>query len=204
MDDPSANLLARWRAGDQQAATELFQRYAERLVALAQSRLPAKLAGRVDAEDIVQSVYRSFFIAARNGRYVLQRSGDLWRLLLAITLHKVHHQVRHHVAGKRAIGLEQVVGKDGVTDPPIEALAQGPSPAEAAALADLLEQAFDGIDPLQRRMIELRLQGCRLDEIAADTGRCVHTVLRAVQRFRRKLEQIDSEGTAPAPQVNRE
>jgi RNA polymerase sigma factor (sigma-70 family) len=204
VDDPSANLLARWRAGDQQAATELFQRYAERLVALAQSRLPAKLAGRVDAEDIVQSVYRSFFIAARNGRYVLERSGDLWRLLLAITLHKVHHQVRHHVAGKRAIGLEQACGQSSGAEPPIEALAQGPSPADAAALSDLLEQAFDGIDPLQRRMIELRLQGCRLDEIATDTGRCVHTVLRAVQRFRRKLEQIDSEGKTSSAQVDRE
>src|SRR5262245_5216743 len=65
----TADLLARWRNGDQQAAAVLFHRYADRLVALAKSRLSARLASRVDPEDVVQSVYRSFFVDARVGRY---------------------------------------------------------------------------------------------------------------------------------------
>jgi len=39
-DDHSGNLVARWRDGDQQAAAELFRRYAERLVGLVRRRLP--------------------------------------------------------------------------------------------------------------------------------------------------------------------
>ena len=35
----SSTLLARWRDGDQQAAAELFQRYAAQLIALAHQRL---------------------------------------------------------------------------------------------------------------------------------------------------------------------
>ena len=48
VNDPVANLVERWRQGDQQAAAELFQRYASRLIALAHSRLPTNLSHRVD------------------------------------------------------------------------------------------------------------------------------------------------------------
>ena len=44
-------LVARWRNGDQEAASELFHRYFARLLALADSRLSAKLALRANAED---------------------------------------------------------------------------------------------------------------------------------------------------------
>src|SRR5438552_55665 len=94
----SIKLVAQWRAGNEQAAAQLFHRYALRLITLAHGRLSAKLAARVDPEDVVQSAYRSFFVGARNGRYALERSGDLWRLLVAITLHKVRRQVEVHTA----------------------------------------------------------------------------------------------------------
>src|SRR5262245_5701318 len=79
-EDWSGNLVARWRQGDQQAAAELFHRYASRLTALARSQLSGQLAHRIDPEDVVQSVCRCFFADTREGRYELQRGGDLWRL----------------------------------------------------------------------------------------------------------------------------
>src|SRR3954470_23818895 len=88
-------LLERFRAGDDQAAAEIFDRYFERLTSLARSRLSTRLARRTDPEDIVLSVYRSFFVEAREGRYTLGRGGDLWRLLSSITRHKLLRQVRH-------------------------------------------------------------------------------------------------------------
>jgi DNA-directed RNA polymerase specialized sigma24 family protein len=63
----SAELLDRATTGNQAAEAEIFERYAQRLIALARSRLAAKLVARLDAEDIVQSAYRSFFVAAREG-----------------------------------------------------------------------------------------------------------------------------------------
>src|SRR5262249_6244504 len=51
MENQVASLLAQWRAGNPQAAEQLFQRYADRLIALARSRLSAKLSQRIDAED---------------------------------------------------------------------------------------------------------------------------------------------------------
>ena len=68
-DHASAELLARVQAGDELAAEELFRRFAERLIAVAGARLSARMARRIDAEDVVQSAYRSFFCKARDGRY---------------------------------------------------------------------------------------------------------------------------------------
>jgi RNA polymerase sigma-70 factor (ECF subfamily) len=197
MDVPSAELMARWREGDEEAAGELFQRYAQRLLALAQSRLAAWLARHVDAEDVVQSAYRSFFTGARAGRYALERSGDLWRLLVAITLHKLHHQVERHTAGKRAAVRACPLGAGAALAIEEQVLAREPTPAEAAALADTLERVFRGLEPLQRRMVELRLQGCSLDEIAADVHRSERTVRRLLERIKERLEQECPEHPGP-------
>ena len=71
-DDFSIRLLAQWREGDQQAAGHLFHRYAEQLTALARGRLSARMGRRFDPEDVVQSVYCSFFKGAGEGRFDLE------------------------------------------------------------------------------------------------------------------------------------
>jgi RNA polymerase sigma-70 factor (ECF subfamily) len=186
MDEASVHLVARWQEGDAQAADELYQRYAEQLIALTYRRLPGKLALRVDPEDVVQSVYRSFFAAAREGRFVLQQSGDLWRLLLTITIRKVQNRLKHHLADKRDLTRES--SADGsVHGIALEVLAREPSPDEAVALADLMEQTLEPFTATQRRVIELRLQGYPLEEIAADVGTCRRTVCRVLERFKEHL-----------------
>ena len=75
------------------------------------SQLSEKVARRVDPEDVVQSAYKSFFAGALDDRYVLQRTGDLWHLLAAITLHKLHHQVRRHTAETRSVEREAGFGQ---------------------------------------------------------------------------------------------
>src|SRR4051794_25432309 len=61
-------LLERFRAGDDLAAAEIFDRYFQRLTALARIRLSARIARRTDPEDVVLSAFRSFFVDARGGR----------------------------------------------------------------------------------------------------------------------------------------
>jgi RNA polymerase sigma-70 factor (ECF subfamily) len=190
MEAPSAELMARWRDGDHEAAEELFRRYAGRLLALARRRLSTKLAPVVDPEDVVQSAFRSFFSGVRGDRYALRRSGDLWRLLVAITLHKLQHQVERQTAGKRDIGRQRRLVREGSTDGALgQVPAREPTPAEAAALTDTLEQVFRGLEPLQRRMVEMRLQGSSLDEIAANVHRSERTVRRLLERIKERLEE---------------
>ena len=94
--------LVRWiRTGSEAAAHKLYGRYVARLRALAQAKLSADLNRRVDAEDIVQSVFRRFFQAARQGHYDAPAGEDLWDLLLVITLNKVRSEKSYQRAAKR-------------------------------------------------------------------------------------------------------
>jgi len=185
MDDSSSELLARCADGDEAAAAAIFERYIERLTLLARSRLSPKMAARSDPEDIVLSAYRSFFVAARNGRFSLQRSGDLWRLLVSITLHKLYRNVQHHKADKRSIDAESG-STTGPAAPQIP-FARGPSPDEAIALADELETIMSQLNPFGRRVLELRLQGEQIVEIARETCRSERTVRRQISEIRELL-----------------
>ena len=196
-DERSGDLLARWRNGDQQAADALFQRYADRLIALARSRLSAQMSRRVDPEDVVQSAYRSFFADVREGRYQVERGGDLWHLLVAITLNKVERQVERHTSQKRAVHREQQLGSDDSQLAFERVLAaREPSPVAALVLADQVEQLMRPLDLSQRRMLELRLQGHNLVEIAAACRCSEATVRRLLDRIKEQLKlwQVDDPG----------
>ena len=190
VDEASVKLMARWQTGDQEAAAQLYHRYAERLIALARSRLATRLAGRVDAEDVVQSAYRSFFVAARQGDFVLQQGGDLWRLLVNVTLHKLHDQVKHHTAGKRDIHSEQRFGtEDSLHGIQPLLLVEAPSPFAAVMLGDEVEHLMRSLRPHEQRVVELRLQGHTLYEIAELTAQSLATVCRILDRLKERLAQ---------------
>ena len=55
-------LMVRLRSGEDEAAREVFVRFARRLVGLARHHLDARLTAKTDAEDVVQSAYKSFFV----------------------------------------------------------------------------------------------------------------------------------------------
>jgi tRNA A-37 threonylcarbamoyl transferase component Bud32/DNA-directed RNA polymerase specialized sigma24 family protein len=174
-------LLDRVRKRDELAAEELFSRYFERLTSLARSRLSRRVARRTDPEDVVMSVYRSFFVGARAGRFSLRRGGDLWRLLAAMTKHKLLRQARHASAGRRSVEAEV----------PFEPAETGaiyrrcqPTAEDAVTLADELDWLFSELDALGRRVLELRLQGAQLSEIATDTGRAERTIRRTLAQIR--------------------
>ena len=186
MDETSAELLARYGDGDDDAATEMFGRYVERLTLLARSRLSPKLAARTDPEDVVMSAYRSFFVGAQRGQFSLRRSGDLWRLLVSITLHKLYRGAKHHSAEMRSVDSERHISLEHAAD---TLHSREPTPDEAITLADELESIMSGLDSFGQRVLELRLQGERIAEIAADTGRSERSVRRTLCDIRRQLAQ---------------
>jgi len=55
------DMIDQLRAGNEDAATLLFQQYAHRLIGLARLHLNDRLRQKVDPEDVVQSALKSFF-----------------------------------------------------------------------------------------------------------------------------------------------
>ncbi len=182
----AGDLAARLASGDERAAEDVFARYVARLTSLARSRLSAKLAARVDADDVVMSAYRSFFVRARGGQFSLASDDDLWRLLAEITLHKLYRQVARHSAARRSIDREVPVAE--LSHASWLAVSREPTPDAAAALADEVEHLMRRLPPLARRVLELRLQGEALDAIARLVGRSDRTVRRQLHLARELLD----------------
>ncbi|HTU24689.1 MAG TPA: sigma-70 family RNA polymerase sigma factor [Pirellulales bacterium] len=205
MSHDSQLLLDRFRQGDDGAAAAIFDRYAARLVALARSRLSPRLAVRLDAEDIVQSVYRSFFVRARAGEFTADHEGDLWRLLAAITLHKLWRQAKHHRRNKRATSRE-VATTDAPAFSPPEFADRQPSVVDILTAADELRWLFRQLEPVQRQAVELRLEDKSVAEVASALGRSERTIRRWLADAKELLgarwqsEQARLSDTGPASQ----
>src|SRR3954468_14630714 len=86
--DSIADLVQRWRRGDAEAAAELFARYAGRPTRVAENHLSRRGAAREGGEDVVQSVFRTFFRRCAEGQFRVDGANQLWRLLVKITLLK--------------------------------------------------------------------------------------------------------------------
>ena len=104
LDIADEQLLQQLHAGDQQAATAIYVRYADKLLGVARRHTAEDLRMRFDPEDVVQSVFRTFFRRAAQGAYVVPAGDDLWKLFLVIALNKVRRLGEFHRANKRSVG----------------------------------------------------------------------------------------------------
>src|SRR3954451_226120 len=91
------------RAGDPQAAEKLFNRYMGRMRALVASRLRGPMASRLSPDDIVQSVFRTFFEGVAERAYSAPEGSELWGLLCVLALNKVRERVAYHQAACRDV-----------------------------------------------------------------------------------------------------
>jgi RNA polymerase sigma factor (sigma-70 family) len=182
--DPVADWMRRWNAGDQQAAELLFSRYAARLTRVAEQHLSRRIAAREGGEDVVQSVFRTFFGRSAEGQFLIDGSAQVWRLLLKITLQKVRTRGRYHAAHKRRATAEVRPEDDSWV---AEALDRDPDPASAVELVDLMEAMLKGVPPLYCRVLELRLQGMVPADVARELNISRNTVYRALDLFKQRL-----------------
>jgi RNA polymerase sigma-70 factor (ECF subfamily) len=195
VQDPSFDdVMARLRAGDESAAAEVFNRFGRRLRTLAGQRLDRLLRSKVDPEDILQSVYLSFFRHHAQGQYDLQSWDSLWGMLTVITLRKCGHRVRHFRCAGRNVKREIVLpAPSGELSVEFEAIGHDPTPSEATRLAETLEQIMRELTERERVILALSLQGHTTSEISDQVDRTERTVQRVLQRVRKHLEQMNAE-----------
>lgn len=185
----AALLLADVRAGNQSAAHDLFHLFANRLVGLARKRLDFDLRAKIDPEDIVQSVFGSFFRRNDAGEINIESWESLWSLLAIITAHKCGHQIRYFRAAKRSAGLE-IPSVEYTEDSSVhwDAIARDPSPSDAVMLTEAVEEMMRPLSDRERDIVTLSLQGYDVGEIAAKVERSERTVRRLLQQVRDELE----------------
>ncbi len=176
------SLLRNYRAGDEEAATQLYLRYAERLRALIRAQVSHDLAARVDHDDILQSAFGSIFRGIKQGSYQVPAGKELWQLFFTITVNKVRAKGAYHRAAKRGVG--QTSGGEA-----IEHAGElfGSDDQTLAFLTLLLEEALQRLAPEQEKAIRLRLEGYEVAEIAKALVRSKRTVERLLEDGRNHL-----------------
>lgn len=187
MDDevPGADLVQRLRSGDPQAARQLFERYARRLSHLAERHLSRNLAGKVGGEDVVQSVFNTFFHRCAQGEFHIDNSGQLWRLLVKITIRKTRGEYRRYAAARRDATAEAAEGEAWLA----EVVSRAPEPGEAAVLVDEIQALLRGLPPLYCHVLEARLQGHPVSEIARQQQVSRQTIYQVLHILQRRLLQ---------------
>jgi RNA polymerase sigma-70 factor, ECF subfamily len=183
-------LLELLRAGDEAAAQQIFNAYVRGLLHLARSHLSQRMARRVDPEDIVQSVFRTFFSRAREGRFTVEAQDDLGKILVGITVRKALRHVALHTAAKRDCAKEESTDAEEMAT--LAAIQDvQPTPAAAVAFLDQLEHLFNRLRPRDRKVLEMRLHGYSTLEIAGELGTSDRHVRRTLEHIRTIAEEED-------------
>jgi RNA polymerase sigma factor (sigma-70 family) len=181
---------------DAQAAAALWARFLERMLAVARSRLGGVSRRVADEEDVVITAFERFLHSARQGRFPrLNDRDDLWAVLFTITDRLAARQARDLLREKRGGGAvrgDSALFPEG--GPPIEPVADEPSPAEAAAVQDSLARLLEALDDDELRRITLaRMEGFSIAEIAQQIGRSEMTVQRRLQLIRATWQLVDAD-----------
>jgi RNA polymerase sigma-70 factor (ECF subfamily) len=162
--DSTEELLGRAVAGDDSALAALFHQYRRRLRQMVRLRLDRRLQGRVDPSDVLQEAYLDL---KQQFPSFLERREEmpffLWlRLVTGQRLMRIHRQ--HLGAAMRDAGREVSLHRGAIPPATSESLAarllgRMTSASELAVRAERqlkLQQALNGMDPIDREIIALR------------------------------------------------
>jgi RNA polymerase sigma-70 factor (ECF subfamily) len=179
-------LVMRTRAGEQDAATQLYLRYVKRLKSLVRRRCSKELARCAGVEDIVQSVFATFFRRVGEGCYDIPDGDEVWKVLLVIALNKVRTQATYHYAAKRD-AHRTINGAEALIRLKLHANDRKIGTEHfQVILTDVLERLHsrDAI------LVRLRIDGFSVGEIARKMERSKRTVERVIHETRQTLGEL--------------
>src|SRR5512135_1388420 len=203
MPSEDTGSVTRWidhlKAGDYAAAQPLWERYFQRLVRLARTRLPTtpRAGADGDEEDVALSAFHSFCIGAADGRFpqIADRDG-LWRMLMLITARKAADQLERWGRQKRGGG--RLVGEAALGAPDPGRVAEGldslagrePTPEFAALVAEQLQRLLGRLEDDSLRTIAVwKMEGFTNDEIATKLDCSLRTVANKLKLIRQMWEE---------------
>jgi RNA polymerase sigma factor (sigma-70 family) len=184
--DSFPSLIARVRAGDEQAAADLVRRYEPAIRRAARVRLvDTRLNRLLDSMDICQSVMASFFVRAALGQFELETPEQLLKLLATMTRNKLAGQVKGLGAARR--DFRRVAAEQGDRDSDAEAgperiVAMDPTPSRDLAARELLDEALRRLSPEERRILDCREQGGQWTQVAAELGSSPEAIRKRLSR----------------------
>nr|WP_303652700.1 sigma-70 family RNA polymerase sigma factor [Paludisphaera mucosa] len=196
-DDPGEDLsrdvpelIARARAGDDDAIRTFVGRYEPEVRMMVRERLPRRLRTQFDSMDFVQAVWKSFLVDLKGGSQEFANSRHLRGFLAGVARNKVYEQDRRLTrTAKYAVGREEpIYVRRGDREIAIDLPAADPSPSENVQASDRLALLTAGRPTQEVEVLSLRHEGRTIDEIAARLKVDERTVRRIIQAARERME----------------
>lgn len=182
MSETSTELVQRWQAGDEDAATELFDRYQGKLLPLVASHLSEKLRPRLEADELVQSILKSAFRVTRQGHTQFSDDTGFWKWLVTVALNKVFKKIERETAAKR--NPDREVSSQSSDTYLANSLSQRPTSAQVVEVSDLMEHILERLDDDQKQILLLKLEGYTQKEIASKLNVSEKTIQRRSEKIR--------------------
>jgi RNA polymerase sigma factor (sigma-70 family) len=172
---PLDSLLEKLCSGDSAAAERVFLAFEPFLRMVVRKKLPTRLRAKFDSMDVVQSVWADLLRGFREAGWRFADEAHLRAFLVKLTRNRFIDQIRRH---KTAVAREHSLGD---LVPAEEPVSRQPSPSGLAQAQELRERMLALCPPAHREIVELRIRGIPVAEIATRTGLHVGSVHRILQ-----------------------
>jgi RNA polymerase sigma factor (sigma-70 family) len=163
------------------AAAAIVEKFTPGLTAFVAVRMSECLKRRIGAEDVLQSVFATFFRRNDAGRFELYDWGSIFGLLAIISMRRILKYVDHHQAACRDMR------RDVMLDVALQAFIREPGPREIAVADETLGQLMDALSEQCQEILARQLLGKSQSEIANEVGVSLSTVGREVGYIRETL-----------------
>jgi RNA polymerase sigma-70 factor (ECF subfamily) len=176
-----------------EAARQIWDRFAQRLCTLVRHRLSSKIRVREDENDIVQSMFQNFFAVQQTQEYHLKNRQELWRFLVWMTMCKVANTAHHHQRTRRDIRREQsLTSSEGAADFSTSMISEiadprAISPADAAISRIELARILRRLSKDLRQILVWKLKDYTNKEIGQKIDRTERTVEVKMRLLRQTL-----------------
>lgn len=185
------SLIRRVYARDESAAAELVRRFEPELRRVIRFHLSDPGMRRLfESLDICQSVLGAFFAQLYAGELSIVQPRQVGALLAMMARHKVIDRARQFRSVRHGGGKVQSLGDDAAM-----AAKNVPQPEELAADRDLLQAVRHRLPDLERRALDLWLEGHEWGAIAGNIGGTSEALRkrigRAVDNIARQLGIIE-------------
>lgn len=183
-------LIARARAGDEEAIREILGRFEDDVRRMVRTRLPRVMRSQFDSMDFTQIVWQSFFEDLKDRSEEFESAKHLRGFLKGVARNKVFEQYRRLTKTEKysLAKEERLYVRRGDREVARDLPAPGPSPSQTFQAGDRLAKLTAGRPPREVKILTLRHQGMTIEEIARQIGVNERTVRRTIEAARLRME----------------
>lgn len=179
--DDFARLMAQVRFGSSEAAEQLWRKYGPYVVHAVRRSLHRTLRSRFDSQDFVQAAWASFFSDLPDTSR-LDSPAALVSFLTTVARNKVVAETRRQRGPERSIQRQRRLRRPRTNQRYVDR--KSPRPSQQVAAEDIVEQVIADQPDRYGRVVQMRLDGMDVSEIAEHENTTARTVRRVMSHVR--------------------